>query len=57
METNTFTVWTLWTDRTEILVTVKAIDADAAVATAVRMGLVSGLGRRSSYLGLYAVAV
>jgi hypothetical protein len=56
MEMNTFTVWTLWADLSEVLVTVRATDADAAIVKAVGMGLVSGLGRRPSYLGLHAVA-
>lgn len=56
MNDTSWQVWTLWTDLSEILVTVTATDADAAIETAVRMGLVSGLGSSRRYLGLQAVA-
>lgn len=49
-----FNVWTLWTDLAELLITVDARDEEHAMAIAVRMGLVSGLGTRPSYQGLHA---
>ncbi len=52
-----FIIWTLWTDRSEILASVSASTPEAAIAQAVAMGLVSGLGARRSYLGLHAEAV
>lgn len=53
----TFRLWTLWTDRSEFLLTISAPDADSAIAAAVRQGAVSGLGADRRYIGIQAVEV
>jgi hypothetical protein len=54
---STYRVWTMWTDRSEHLIDLKAPCADEAVRSAVRMGLTSGLGLRRAYNGCHAVRI